>query len=300
MALIVYPAFTGTTLAFGVPRTTANVNGLVTPINNYLDTLDQQNTYSATPAGNPNNLNENQQYAYANASSGNVTITLPLISGLSSTRSFRVKKIDTSANTVTITCNASNLILNPYSQSTPTSITLFYAPGDEFEFIPIGNTWYVSVLRENNAYFSAQAKLASNIANVFGGQQVPLTSIDYDPSNSFSGGFYVPKFNGVWNLSGQITMGPYTANGNQYATAYIDTTSASIPNGGRISGYTHSLQTLSAGNNTVALAVSGQTLQSHTLTSFRFLKDSTNANNDGSIIATSTYMRVSLISRYIP
>ena len=270
-------------------------------VNTYL--TDNANMAWATASATTYTTLVNQQLVFC-IPSANQTIFLPSLSSLSGAeRSYTFQ--NRSSFQVTFQAQAGDKINNPYTfldTGAGGSIKLMYAPGDEFTFFPNASAgaWFVKIERENNAYFSAQAKLASSIANVFGGQQVPLTSIDYDPSNSFSGGFYVPKFNGVWNLSGQITMGPYTANGNQYATAYIDTTSASIPNGGRISGYTHSLQTLSAGNNTVALAVSGQTLQSHTLTSFRFLKDSTNANNDGSIIATSTYMRVSLISRYIP
>lgn len=277
------------------------VNDNYNKINTFNTALANQTWLTTTATGA--SIASNQNFVMTNPGSA-ATYTLPQISTMSgSERVFQFYNL--SSQSITFAANAADKIKNPYT-NTDTALggskTLMYAPGDHIAFFPntSTNTWIVTIVRENNAHFYGQAQLTSNISNTFGGQSVPVNSIINDPSSSFSSGVYTPRFRGVWLLQGQIAFGTYTTDLTKYLTAYIATTSTGSGPEGRMSSATVPLFNAAAANNTVNLSVIGYTSPHHTLTTFRLEKDSTNSVGDGSILATNSFLRVTLISRYIP
>lgn len=212
-----------------------DVNNLFTPVTSHLQSFDNLKAVTfASSSGTPNfTINANEHViVYVNASANNATITLP--QGAQQTASsIIVKRIDSSANTVTIQKAGSDVIESLDSNTiTPTSTSFSLdVYGESVELYPTAGS--TNIWRVLNHYINKQLlhievegtgaqSLSANSITILSLQNALINPLSLFDTSTFK---YTVRQSGVYAIEGLVDM---ATTPNFQTLLYINNTLSNI------------------------------------------------------------------------
>jgi hypothetical protein len=221
----ILPDFTaGADIAFQANATSAGINNIKSPIENWIDAVKDTEVLTATNASPANPVANKNPLIWSDRTGGNTVTNLP--SAAAHNRGpIRIKNIDATFNTTTINANGSDTIVNPFAQATSSADTSFtmHLPGETYDFYPNGTTWIVTPIQESKQMCRFKTRLASNQTLGAGFNLVNFDTELFDIGSNYNTTTkrFVAPFDGLYSFSCTIPM----------SAASVDTTGIFDKNG---------------------------------------------------------------------
>jgi hypothetical protein len=216
--MLLPPTFTAATpVALGSDITSTGVNTIQTPVNNWINTVDN---FTANNISSSTTIGYNQIVNFVDTTGGDVTITLPAIS-TDVTAGIWIKKGDISSNTVIIQTSGADQIEDPNNRALnpfriPSTLTLQLADEAVLLF-PIAGAW--RIWQHNRDFLRYSAEVFCNTAQSYTagtGAIIAAGSKIYDYNNNYNTSTYeyTAPFAGNLQISG--TIGSYSTSGTRF------------------------------------------------------------------------------------